>query len=55
MSKIEAGSVALSEDKFRIDGVLEEVSEIIRTDADSHKPVSYTHLQAYQVESREAK
>ena len=30
MSKIEAGSVALSEDKFRIDGVLEEVSEIIR-------------------------
>lgn len=41
MSKIEAGSVALSEDKFRIDGVLEEVSEIIRTDADSHK-LSYT-------------
>lgn len=41
MSKIEAGSVALSEDKFRIDGVLEEVSEIIRPDADSHK-LAYT-------------
>lgn len=37
MSKIESGNVTLSEEKFRIEGVMEEASLIIRPDADKKK------------------